>query len=58
MKLKSPLVIQAEIDRISKAIDNLNEQLKHMVDEEVKHVCLLSLNELKIRKSALEWIFK
>jgi hypothetical protein len=58
MKLKSPIVIQAEINHINNSIEELVKKLNTIEDEEVIKVCLLSLNELKVRRSALEWIFK
>lgn len=58
MKLKSPLIILAEIKRIDGAITELHRQQANMKDEDVKKVCTMSLNELKIRKSTLEWVIK
>lgn len=59
MKLKSPLIIKAELSRIEHTIKDLHEKI-HELDENspARSLYQMSLHEHMIRKSTLEWVIK
>jgi len=59
VKLKSPLIIMAEIHRLDVAIKDLHEKMKDMGCDSPAHgLYQMNLHEHMIRKSTLEWVIK